>query len=460
MTEDRQAILVVDDEEVARDNLAHALRKEGYVVVTCADGSAVLTALARQPFDLLLTDLRMPGIDGMALLEECRAHYPHTKVILLTGYATLDHAVTAMKAGAYHYLAKPFRLDELREIVARALDLIRLERENQELRRQMEALRSGARIITQDPAMLELLETARRIATTHSSVLIGGESGTGKELLARFIHEHSLCRGAPFVAINCGALHEELLANELFGHEKGAFTGAQTQRAGLIEAAEGGTLFLDEIGETSPAMQVKLLRVIEERELYRVGGNQPVRVDVRFLGATNRDLETVVAEGRFRRDLYFRLNVVDFQLPPLAQRPGDIPLLAQHFLLGHGARHGRNLRRIAPDAMQLLNHYGYPGNVRELSNIIERGVALAEGDTLEARHLPGHLHSVRISVLRGPAELLPTLEDEERRYILQILEYTQGNRTQAAQILGIDRVSLWRKLKRLAIEDKPLENGG
>jgi DNA-binding NtrC family response regulator len=452
MTEPRQAILVVDDEEVTRENLVHAFRKEGYVVVACAYGGAALTALARQPFDVLLTDLRMPGIDGMALLEECRAHFPQTKVILLTGFATLDHAVAAMKAGAYHYLAKPFRLDELREIVARALELIRLERENQELRRQMEALRPGARIITQDPGMLELLSTARRVAATHSSVLIGGESGTGKELLARFIHAQSPRRNAPFVAINCGALHEELLANELFGHEKGAFTGAQTQRPGLIEAADGGTLFLDEIGETSPAMQVKLLRVIEERELYRVGGNQPIKVDVRFLAATNRDLETAVAEGRFRRDLFFRLNVVDFYLPPLVQRPGDIPLLAQHFLLYQGARQGRAMREIAPEAMQLLSHYGYPGNIRELANLIERGVALAEGDTLEARHLPGHFHSLRISVLRGPAAQLPTLKEEERRYILQVMEYTQGNRTQAAQILGIDRVSLWRKLKHQEIE--------
>jgi len=445
------SLLIVDDEAVARQNLAHAFRKEGYEVVPCADVAAALAELQRRPFDLLLTDLRMPGIDGMALLAECRARWPRTRVIMLTGYATLDNAVAAMKAGAFHYLAKPFRLDEVRELVGRALAMTRLERENDELREQVAALRPGVRIVTQDPALLGLLETARRIAITNSSVLIGGESGTGKELLARFIHQHSLRRDGPFVAINCGALHGELLANELFGHEKGAFTGAQARKKGLIEVASGGTLFLDEIGETPQAMQVKLLRVIEQQELFRVGGNRPVQVDVRFLGATNRNLGEAVEQGRFRHDLYFRLNVVEMRLPPLADRRDDIPLLARHFLRRQEALLGRPIHAIAPEAMQLLMGYDYPGNVRELANLIERGVALAEGDSLEAHHLPEHLRAVRVKALRPATDRLPTLEEQERQYILQILEHTGGNRTQAAQILGIDRVSLWRKLKRYGI---------
>ncbi len=447
------SLLIVDDEALARNNLAHALRKGGYEVVTCADGAAALGELSRRAFDLVLTDLRMPGIDGMSLLKECQERWPTTPVIMLTAYASLESAVAAMQAGAFHYLAKPFRLDEVRELVARALQMARLERENQALREQVQALQPSLAIVTQDPAMLALLETARRIAATQANVLISGESGTGKELLARFVHDHSPRRIGPFVAINCGALHEELLASELFGHERGAFTGAQAQRKGLVEAAEGGTLFLDEIGETSPAMQVKLLRVIEGRELYRVGGTEPVRVDVRFVAATNRNLAEAVEEGRFRRDLFYRLNVVELKLPPLAERREDIPLLARHFLLRKSARLGRTLRGISPEAMALLTHYDYPGNVRELANLIERGVALAEGDTLEARHLPEHLRSVRVAVLREAGQRLPTLEEEERRYILEVMERTGNNRTQAAEILGIDRVSLWRRLKRYGVGD-------
>ena len=453
MTEPQASLLVVDDEAVARQNLAHAFRKEGYQVTTCADGVAALAELARRPFDLVLTDLRMPGIDGMALLAEVRARWPETRVIMLTGYASLDNAVAAMKAGAFHYLAKPFRLDEVRELVARALEATRLERENRQLREAVTTLRAGARIITQDPAMTALLETARRIAGTQVNVLIGGESGTGKGLLARFVHEHSPRRAGPFVAINCGALHEELLANELFGHEKGAFTGAQSERKGLIEVAEGGTLFLDEIGETSQGMQVKLLRVIEERELFRVGGNKPVRVDLRLIAATNRNLAEAVEEGRFRRDLYFRLNVVELKLPPLADRRGDIPLLARHFLQRQAALLDRPQCAISPEAMELLMAYDYPGNIRELANLIERGVALAEGDTVEVRHIPDHLRAVKLSVLRQSADRLPTLEQQERQYVLLALEKTGGNRTQAAQILGIDRVSLWRKLKRYGLDE-------
>lgn len=450
--DEQPALLVVDDEALARQNLSHLFRKEGYRVTTCAEGAAALAALERERFDVVLTDLRMPGIDGMALLKACREQHPHTKLIMLTGFASLDNAVAAVKAGAFHYLAKPFRLAEVRELVARALELGRLEQENNRLRAQLAELQDQPQPLTQNPAMRRLLETARKVASGESTVLIGGESGTGKELLARFIHQHSQRRQGPFLAINCGALHEDLLASELFGHEKGAFTGATHQKPGLIEVAAGGTLFLDEIGETSPAMQVKLLRVLENREFYRVGGNQALAADVRFIAATNRDLAEAVAERRFRHDLYFRLNVVEFHLPSLAERRDDIPLLAHHFLQRHGRRMGRTLDEISPEAMAILQGYDYPGNIRELSNLMERALALADGQRLEVWHLPEQLRSLKLWVLRPGDEPLPSLEDQERRYILQVLEHTAGNRTQAAQILGIDRVSLWRKLKRYGLE--------
>lgn len=448
----KPSLLVVDDEVLARQNLSHLFRKEGYRVTACADGATALAALERESFDVVLSDLRMPGIDGMALLKACREQYPSTKVIMLTAFASLDNAVAAVKAGAFHYVAKPFRLAEVRELVAHALELGRLERENSQLRQQLALLQDQPQPLTQNPAMLRLLDTARRVAKGESTVLIGGESGTGKELMARFIHQNSQRHAGPFVAINCGALQEELLASELFGHEKGAFTGAQYQKPGLIEAAAKGTLFLDEIGETSAAMQVKLLRVLENREFYRVGGNQIMVADVRFIAATNRDLAEAVTERRFRHDLYFRLNVVELHLPSLAERRDDIPLLAHYFLQRQGLRMGRQLEEISPEAMTILQGYDYPGNIRELANLMERALALADGKRLEAWHLPNQLRSLQLWVLRPGEETLPSLEDQERRYILQVLEHTGGNRTQAAQILGIDRVSLWRKLKRYGLD--------
>ncbi|MGF1644335.1 MAG: sigma-54-dependent transcriptional regulator [Thiotrichales bacterium] len=452
MTKASPRLLIVDDEEAALANLAHAFTKAGYSVVTRREGHAALAALAAGPFDVVLSDLRMPGIDGMALLQACRARYPETQVIMVTGYATLDSAVAAMQAGAFHYLAKPFRLEEVRAVVARALEMVQLRRDNLMLREQIQAMQGTLPIVTQDPATLGLLELARRVAQTDCNVLISGESGTGKELLARYVHHHGTRSKGSFVAINCGALHDELLANELFGHERGAFTGAHAQRSGLIEAATGGTLFLDEVGEISASMQVKMLRVLEQRELYRVGGNQPVRVDVRFLAATNRNLADAVAAGSFRHDLYFRLNVVDLHLPPLAERRGDVVLLAFHFLKRHAVTHGKDVVEIAPEVLDLLGRYAFPGNVRELSNLIERGVALAEGRVLDFRHLPESLRNLKVDVLRAPRDHFVTLETQEAHYIRTVLDHTGGNRTRAAEILGIDRVSLWRKLKRFGME--------
>jgi DNA-binding NtrC family response regulator len=445
-------ILVVDDEAAALKNLTHLLRKEGYEVTACQSGAAGLKEMQQHEFDVVLTDLRMKGVDGMALLRRARELQPECEVVVITGHATLDSAVEAMKEGAFHYIAKPYRLDEVRQVVKSALDVVLLKRENRALKRRIEGYEGNLNIVTQDATMQRLLDTARQVGPTDCNVLVTGESGTGKELLARFVHAQSGRADNRFVAVNCGALHEELLANELFGHEKGAFTGADRQKRGLIEIAEGGTLFLDEVTEMSPAMQVKLLRVLQERELLRVGGTDPVAVNVRFIAATNRDLQESVGSGRFRADLYFRLNVVNLALPPLRDRRDDVPLLAFYFLKKFALAMGKPVSDLAPDALRLLNRYDYPGNVRELANLIERGVALAQAATLELGHLPESLRSLSVRISAPVSSELQTLEKNEATYIAQVLEYTGGNRNQTADILGIDRVSLWRRIKRYGLE--------
>jgi DNA-binding NtrC family response regulator len=446
-------LLIVDDEPVAVKNLAHVFRKAGYRVSTRTSGPGGLEALERETYDVIVTDLRMERVDGMAILRRARELDPDASVVMITAHATLDSAVAAMKAGAYHYVAKPFRIDEVREVVRNALELARLRRENRRLRDQVAGEGEGPRIITQDTGMQRLLETARQVAPTDANVLIVGETGTGKELLARYVHAHSGRRAGPFVALNCGAFHEELLGNELFGHEKGAFTGAGDAKAGLVETAAGGTLFLDEIGEMSLAMQVKLLRVIQEREVQRLGGTRVLPVDVRIVAATNRELREEVAAGRFRQDLYYRLDVVTLRPPALAERRDDIPLLAYYFLKKHARRMDRPVADVDAEAMALLAEYDYPGNVRELENLIERGVALATGPELTVAQLPPELAERAVHVVREREGRLPTLEEREAEYIGWVLERTGGNRTRAAAILGIDRVSLWRKLKRLGIDE-------
>ena len=449
-TPNKGKLLIVDDEPMAVENLAHALSKAGYLVTSCTSGPGGIKALEHERFDVVLTDLRMERADGMAILQRALEIDPDTLVVIITGYATLDSAVQAIKAGAYYYITKPFRLDEVRKIVANAMEGVRLKRENRQLRDQVNKIQPGAHIITQDAIMQRLLDTAKQIAPTDCNVLITGETGTGKELLARFIHTSSSRADGPFVAINCGAFQEELLANELFGHEKGAYTDAGEAHTGLIEAANGGTLFLDEIAEMSLPMQIKLLRVIEEQEVQRIGSTRVVPVDVRFVAATNRDLRNEVASGRFRQDLFFRLDVVTLHLPPLAERRDDIPLLAYYFLKKMARRMDRQIENIDPEAMALLVDYDYPGNVRELENLIERGIALAGGNEFTASLLPPALVDRSVHVIRRNAERLPTLEEREADYIDWVLKHTNGNRTKAAEILGIDRVSLWRKLKTIA----------
>lgn len=449
-------ILIVDDEVTAVENLSHVCRKQGYQVKTSLSGKDAIRMINEQIFDVILTDLRMEDVDGMAVLNHAQKNSPETPVILLTGFATLDSAVQAMKAGAYHYIAKPYRLDEVREVVRNALEMVHLKRENRQLKEQLKSKASSFSIITQDVIMQRLLDNARHIAPTDTNVLITGESGTGKELLARFVHEHSQRSGKPFQAINCGALQEDLLSNELFGHDKGAYTGANEGREGYIESADGGTLFLDEIAEMSLTMQVKILRVIQEREVQRLGSTKVRKVDIRLLTATHRNLAEEVAAGRFRQDLYYRLNVMMLHLPPLADRRGDIPLLAYFFLRKHAQRMGRPVEDISHEALVVLDQYGYPGNIRELENIIERGVALSRNTELTVNDLPASLKENEVLVIRPTGNKLPTLAEREKKYIEYVLNESGQNQTQASKVLGIDRVSLWRKLKKYKLrpEDK------
>jgi DNA-binding NtrC family response regulator len=448
----RGRLLVVDDEPIALKNLERVLAKEGYDVETAASGQAALRLLRQRGFDVVLTDLRMEKVDGMEVLRRAREIDPDVEVILVTGYASIDTAIEAMKQGAYHYLAKPFKLDEVRKVVGEAVEKVALKKENRQLRQSVAGFQDRVDIVTQDPGMLKLLDTARDVTATDCNVLITGESGTGKELVARYIHRHSRRAASTFLAVNCGAFTEELLTSELFGHEKGAFTGAVAQKKGLIEMAKGGTLFLDEITEMSPAMQVRLLRVIQERELMRVGGTEAIPVDVRFVAATNRNVREAIEGGEFRQDLYYRLNVVTLALPPLAQRRDDVPILAHFFLKKHGQRMGKKVEGISEEVIHLLQAYAFPGNVRELENLIERGVALAKGDTLELAHLPEDLRRMSLDVFRREGGRFPSLDEQEKAYIRWVLKEVDGNRSRAAAVLGLDRVTLWRKLKRYRID--------
>ena len=445
-------LLIVDDDKVALKNLELALKRDGHAVTATQSGSNALTLLDRQAFDVVLAELRMDKVDGMQILRRCRDSHPDAEVIVLARDATLDAAVEAMRLGAFHFIARPCRPGEVGEAVVAALEKVRRKREARGLRERVGGFSGKVRILTQDGRMQHLLDMARQVAPTDCNILITGESGTGKELFARYVHHHSRRDPGPFVAVNCGAFNEELLANELFGHLKGAFTGAHADKKGLLEAASGGSLFLDEITEMSPAMQVKLLRVIQEKEVLPLGATRPVKIDVRFVAATNRDVQEMVRQGGFRQDLFFRLNVVNLHIPALSARRDDVPLLAHHFLAKHAALMGKDVTELAPEALDLLRAYDFPGNVRELENIIERGVALTTGGRIEPAHLPADLRELTIRTFRKKAGRIPTLEEQEHDYIAWVLQEAGGNQTLAAQLLGIDRVSLWRKLKRYEVE--------
>jgi len=452
MQASENTILVVEDENIARRNLEHILKKEGYEVITADSGAKALDLLRRRDFDLVLTDLKMEKVDGMQVLEKARELQPYTEVIMITGYASVDSAVAAMKEGAYHYIAKPYRIDEIRQIVRQALMKRSLQLENQALKDSLKKAQPVPFIVGHSKAITQLLKTIQQISSSDTNVLIYGESGTGKELVAKAIHHLSPRSEKRFVAFNCGSFTEELMANELFGHEKGAFTGAVQKKNGLLQSADGGTVFLDEIGDMPLSMQVKLLRVIQEKELLRVGGVDSLPVDVRFIAATHRDLQDAVQKELFRQDLYYRLNVIALRLPPLTERVDDIPLLVHHFLARKSRAMKKEIDAIQPEAMDLLRRYSWPGNVRELENIIERAVTLGNGPMIRLADLPDYIHNVTIETYRHTPSDIPTLEDQEKRYIQWVLEKNGGNKTKAAKIMGIDRVSLWRKLKRYGIE--------
>jgi DNA-binding NtrC family response regulator len=450
---EKPRILVVDDEKVALNNLVYILKKEDYEVTGTQSGPRALVLLEEQEFDLVLTDLKMEKVDGMQILKRSKELQPDTEVVMITGYATVDSAISAMKAGAYHYVAKPFKLDEVRKVAHEALEKKRLKYENIRLREQLGRFEGTPQIITTNPLMKQIVEMAKQVAATDTNIVITGESGTGKELFASLIHLNSTRKKGPMLSLNCGAFTEELLANELFGHEKGAFTGAETEKKGLVEMADTGTLFLDEIAEMPLPMQVKLLRVIQEKELIRLGGVQPIKVDVRFVCATNRDLQEEVKLGHFRQDLYFRVNVISIEIPPLSARKDDLPLLAYHFLKKYTKLMGKDVSEISEEAIDLLMHYDFPGNVRELENIIERGVALTQGHAIEKNHLPDDLRGAALQTFRKREGKYPSLEEMEKSYIQWVLKEVGENKTEAAKYLGIDRVSLWRKLKKLGLDE-------
>ncbi|WP_028580944.1 sigma-54-dependent transcriptional regulator [Desulfogranum japonicum] len=444
-------ILVVDDEPIARDNIVYMLQKDGlYEVASAENGDQAIGLLKKQEYALILTDLRMQGQDGMAVLTTAKSLWPDTEVIVITGYATIDTAVEAMRKGAYYYLAKPVQIDELMVLVQKALEKRGLKLEIMRLRQQVAAQSGATKIIGNCPTTQLLKETIKQVAQLDCNVLIQGETGTGKELVAKVIHELSPRASQRFVAFNCGAFTEELITSELFGHEKGAFTGASQVKKGLLELADGGTVFFDEIGELCLAMQVKLLRVLQERTFRRVGGTKEISVDVRILAATNKDLKKESQEGSFRQDLFYRLDVLAIQVPSLAERREDIPLLINHFL----AKHAPNISaipKISREVMDSLLAYQYPGNIRELENIAQRLLLPNSGDVLASVTGESFIADTFVPQNDGVTDW-PSLEEHEKQYILQVLDEVEGNKSKAAKILQIDRVSLWRKIKRYGLD--------
>ncbi|HEX6851620.1 MAG TPA: sigma-54 dependent transcriptional regulator [Candidatus Polarisedimenticolaceae bacterium] len=445
-------ILVVEDERSMRDLLALMLRKEGYDVETAESGKHARDRIEKDAaFELVVTDISMPGMTGLDLLRFCRRNAPETSVILMTAYGSKETAIEALNEGAAYYVEKPFDLDEMKVVVRKTFDQKRLARENADLKTQNRDLRAELQgkyrfegMVGRSAKMRAIFQLIERVAGTGSTIMIQGESGTGKELIARAIHYSSGRGEKPFVSINCGALPDELLESELFGHMKGSFTGASATKKGLFEAADGGTIFLDEIGETSPAMQIKLLRVLQERKIRRVGGTEEIDVDVRVITATNQDLEKMVRERRFREDLFYRINVIPIRMPALREKPEDIPPLAEHFLEKYRKSMGKSLRSVSEEAMELLEAYHWPGNVRELENVLERAVALEMGDVIQPDSLPreiragrGRRGEVDVVLPESGIDLDRHLEELRGRYMAEALERCNGVQTRAAELLGM-----------------------
>lgn len=461
MTEAKARILVVDDEQSMREFLEIFLRREGYHVSTAPDVDRALIHLENDEIDLTITDMQMPEKTGLDLILAAREVSPETVMIVVTAFGTTDSAISAMKEGAYDYLTKPFKVEELRIVIEKALEKKLLSNENRRLREELRSHSRDRNIIGHSRAMQDVFDLIAQIAETKTNVLVSGESGTGKELVARAIHEQSNRQDQPFVAINCGAIPENLLESELFGHAKGAFTGAAKAHRGLFAEADKGTLFLDEIAEMPVGLQVKLLRAIQEEEIRPVGESKSQQVDVRVIAATARDLETEIAAGRFREDLFYRLNVVRLEVPPLRDRREDIPLLVDHFLAKFREQLGKNVRRIADDALEMLVGYSWPGNVRELENLIERALILCDGDSIEASALPAAVHEATVpsTVIAEEADpdedlsLKRARQAFEAQFIRKALARTGGNRTHAAKLLEISHRALLYKIKDYGIRD-------
>jgi DNA-binding NtrC family response regulator len=461
----RQRILIVDDEEGQRRFLSIMLSKEGYEVTGVSNGVAALEELDRTAYDVILSDIKMPGMSGIELLKSIRSRDPEVPVIMMTAYASLDTAIEAVNQGAHHYFVKTTKNDEIKLVIRRALELRRLRGENRYLRHELRQTLTSRSIIGQSPKLQEVFQTVHKVAKSDSTVLLCGESGTGKELFAREIHSASRRADGPFVSINCGALPETLLESELFGHVKGSFTGAIRDKEGLFIVARGGSFLLDEVGETSLAIQVKLLRILQEREIIPVGGQKPLKVDVRVIAATNADLEEEVEAGSFRADLFYRLNVIPITVPPLRERREDIPLLVDHFLETYCALSERPMMKVDDTALRVLCEYHWPGNVRELENVIERGVILEDRGILTLESLPERVREGRRSARPGSSDSLfspmadrsGTLEDIEREYLVKVLEDTGWQKKKASTILGINSSTLYRKIQRYGLE--PVKSG-
>ncbi len=456
---ERPRILVADDEHSMQEFLDILLRKQGYEVQTVRDVASATMALDSDDYDLLITDMQMPDGTGVDLLRHARQAAPDLVVIVITAFATTETAIEAMKEGAYDYITKPFKVDEILLVVQKALEKKLLATENRRLRHALRSERQQRSLVGNSPAMEQLYEMVSRVAATKTNVLIYGESGTGKELVARAIHDESERCERPFVALNCAAIPETLLESELFGHMKGSFTGAVANKDGLFESAEGGSLFLDEVGEISASLQVKLLRVIQEKVIRRVGGTKDTEVDVRLIAATNRRLEDEVSAGRFREDLYYRLNVIQLELPALRERMEDLPLLVHHFVEKYARELGKEVRGVQPETMDLLAHYSFPGNVRELENIIERAVALARDEWVGIDALPTAVTAdVPAATPAIPAEgvqLEQLIADYERGLLREALSRAGGVKKKAAQLLGISFRSFRYRLEKLGLDGPP-----
>lgn len=448
----RPKILVVDDEAVMRESLHDWLSDAGYQVFTAENGPQALEIIEKENLGIVIADLVMPGMDGIELMKQAKEILPNIQVIIITAYGSIPTAIAAMKEGAYDYIEKPFCPERVESLLERLVEHQGLIEENLSLRQRLEDRYRFENIIAKSPEMQRVIEVIKVVARSNATVLITGDSGTGKELVARAIHSQSHRRDKPFVAVSCAALPESLLESELFGHEKGSFTGAYAQKKGKFEFANRGTLFLDEIGEMSANIQVHLLRVLEEKAFTRVGGNEEIKVDVRIISATNKDLKKAVARGEFREDLYYRLNVVTIDLPPLRERREDIPLLAEHFLNKFALENQKEVAGFSPEAREFLLRYDWPGNVRELENAIERAVILAKNSLIEVADLPDQSLSLARSALQGKS-----LKEMEKNHILNVLSETGGNYSQAARILGISRMTLYNKAREYGLDVKKID---